>query len=114
MKVFGQSPSALEPSFGSQVVLTVALLLAAVATIDAALGRHWDLVALEGVVVVLLAMVLAGSRWGRPAVPVRSDLVRWLRRRAVETGEPVGAIADRAVATYRREVADPPVEARAP
>ena len=114
MNAFGEPRPAFEPSLGSQVVLTVALLLAVVATIDAALGRHWDLVALEGVVDVLLALLLVGTHWGRPGVPIRSDLVRWMRRRAVETGEPMGTIADRAVATYRRDVADVPQEAPAP
>ena len=114
MSAFGEPRPAFEPSLGSQLVLTVALLLTLVATIDAALGRHWDLVTLEGVVDVLLALLLVGTHWGRPGVPIRSDLVRWMRRRAVETGEPMGAIADRAVATYRRDVADVHEEAPAP
>lgn len=103
-------PGALAPSLGTQVVLAVALVLSVVATVDASVGRHWDLVVVTGAVDVVLALILASSRWGRPGVPIRSDLVRWLRRRAVETGEPLEAIVDRAVATYRRDVADGPAD----
>ena len=50
---------------------------------------------------------------GCGAVPLRRDLVTWLRRRAATTGEPLEAVADRAVAAYRRRL-DPEPRHRTP
>ncbi|MGW5452809.1 hypothetical protein [Nocardia sp. NPDC003979] len=76
-------------------------MLATVGLLDAATGRNWDLVAVFGVIVVLglVAALRLPSR--RRSVRIRGDLAQWLVLRAADGDEPVGRIADRAVAAYR-------------
>jgi hypothetical protein len=75
------------------VVLLVGLL-------DAAIGGDWDLfvVFLIGVGIGIALLLRVESR--RPDVPIRRDLVAWLRDRAAISGESLGSVADRAIATY--------------
>jgi hypothetical protein len=86
---------------GAMVLL---LVIIAVGALDAASGRVWDhfvVFVLAGIVQGLLLLTLAG---GRPAVPLRSDLVSWLRQRAARTGEPMELIADRCIASARADL----------
>ena len=64
-----------------------------------------DLVVLFATVLVLCSALL--TRWLlRRQVRIRTDLARWLQRRSDLTGEPVGQIADRALATYRQQLGE--------
>ncbi len=91
----------MEPSTYSLYLLAVAAAIAVVGAIDAAIGRQWDALAIFcGLAAILIGLVVM-SRWGRPGVPVRADLVAWLRHRSLETAEPVGLVADRAISQYR-------------
>ena len=49
----------------------------------------------------LMVVLLFRTLSGRPAVPLRRDLVAWLDERAVSAGEPLERVADRAVSAYR-------------
>jgi hypothetical protein len=92
---------AVQPSVRTITILTVAVGVAIVGILDAVLGGHWDSAVLFAVVVAAIGTVVLTSRWNRPPVPLRGDLVAWLRRRSLESGEPVGVIADRAVQHYQ-------------
>ena len=93
------APTILHPT-------SLALLVAvtAVGAVDAAIGRVWDhfavFVLATGVALLLLLTVLGR----RPSVPLRADLVAWLRDRAAATGEPLEALADRCVASARADL----------
>jgi hypothetical protein len=78
--------------------LVIALVLTAVALIDAAVSGAWDLVAVLGVVAALLLGVLLATSTGRRPVTLRPDLARALQRRAALSGESVDTLVDRAVA----------------
>jgi hypothetical protein len=69
--------------------------------LDAGRSGAWDLVAIFAALVVGLVALLARTSLQRPLVPLRADLVRWMGQRAAISGEPTGAVADRAVAAYR-------------
>ncbi len=87
-------------------ILTVAaFILAAAGAIDAAVGEVWDLFA----VLALIGALVLVDRWLAPDVPirVRPDLQRWLSDRAALEGEPIDAIATRAIATYREHLTPP-------
>jgi membrane protein implicated in regulation of membrane protease activity len=91
----------MAPETTTKVLLLLVLVTGAIGVLDAAIGRSWDLVVLFAVVVVVTVVLLARTSDRRPAMPLRGDLVRWLRARAQITGEPVERIADRGIAAYR-------------
>lgn len=91
----------MAPETTTKVLLLAVLVAGAIGVLDAAIGRSWDLVVLFTVVVVVTGVLLARTSTRRPALPLRGDLVRWLRQRSQITGEPVERIADRAIASYR-------------
>ena len=85
----------------SRLLLLLLITTAGVGALDAAIGRRWDLVVVQLVVVVLAALLAAGT-WGhRTPVPLRRDLAEWLQRYGSDGGEGAGDVADRAVAAYR-------------
>jgi hypothetical protein len=77
-----------------------AVVVALVGAVDAGIGGEWDLFVLfVGILAIATALGLRlDSR--RPAVPVRRDLVAWLRDRSSISGEPLSTVTDRAIATY--------------
>lgn len=85
----------------NRVVLLVTLLVAAVGALDAAIGGVWDLFTVFVLVALLQLVLLLRISGRRPAVPLRADLVRWLRDRAEAEGESAERIIDRAVSSYR-------------
>lgn len=93
------------PTPSNRTVLWLTAAVALVGVLDASVGRNWDLVAvfaLIAVLQVLLLLRLSSSR--RRDVPLRADLVRWLRDRAAAEGESAELIADRAVSAYRADL----------
>ena len=84
-----------------RLLLLATAILAAVGLLDAAIGREWDLVVVCALILAVQVALWARLSWGRTSVPVRRDLVHWLRERAVAGGEPVEHVADRAIAAYR-------------
>ena len=103
----------MTPTLPSAVLVVAALVVASVGAADAGRTGRWDTAAVFGLLVVVLLLLLTRVRGRRPAVPVRRDLVRWLRERSAVTGEPVEALADRALAAYREQCGDlPPAPAR--
>jgi hypothetical protein len=89
------------PTVTNRTVLVLTVAVAAIGVVDAAVGRNWDLLfvfALVGLLQLVLLLRLSGRR---PAVPLRADLVHWLRDRSEAEGESPERILDRAVSAYR-------------
>ena len=94
----------MAPTDLNRLVLALGVVVAAVGALDAAIGGSLDLVvvfALGGALQLLLLTRLGGRR---PAVPIRADLVAWLRDRSAAEGEPIGALADRCLAACRADL----------
>ncbi|KGN40705.1 hypothetical protein [Knoellia aerolata] len=87
-----------------RVLLLTIAGVAAVGLVDAALVREPDLVVLFAGVVVLCFVWFLLVPPSRRRLTTRADLFAWLQARSDLTGEPVGRIADRALATYRRQL----------
>ena len=82
------------------VLLTTSLILA-VGVIDGIVSREWDFLAVFAMALALQLLLLARLAGRRPAVPIRRDLVAWLRDQAALGGEPMESVADRAIGAYR-------------
>jgi len=82
------------------LLLAVAVVLG-VGLVDAALGAEWDLFVVTAIALGLQLVLIVRSRGRRQSVPLRRDLVQWLRERSELSGEPISVIADRAVSHYR-------------
>jgi hypothetical protein len=87
------------------VLLTTSVVLA-VGVVDGIISREWDLLAVFAVALALQLLLLARLSGRRPAVPIRRDLVSWLRNQAALGGEPIEAVADRAISSYRAGFTD--------
>lgn len=96
----------MTPTLPTAVLLLAGVAVATVGAVDAGRADRWDTTAVFGLLVALLLLLLSRVRGRRPEVPLRRDLVQWLRERSAVTGEPVGVLADRAVAAHREELGD--------
>jgi ABC-type multidrug transport system fused ATPase/permease subunit len=85
----------------NRAVLVLTVAVAVVGAIDAAVSIEWDLFVVFVLVGLLQLVLLLRLSGRRPTVPVRADLVRWLRDRAAAEGESTERIVDRAVSAYR-------------
>jgi len=97
------------PTPTNRAVLVLTAAVALVGVIDAAVGRNWDLLAVFALIAVLQGVRLLRLGGRRRSVPLRADLVRWLRDRAAAEGESAELIADRAVSAYRADLVGHPV-----
>jgi len=88
-------------TFSTKVLLLGLVALAIVGVVDAVIGGVWDHVALFAMGAVLAAVLLLRTNLRRRTVSLRADHARWLVTRAQLTGEDVGHLTDRAIATYR-------------
>ena len=91
----------MRPTLPTAVLVVVALVVTSIGATDAALSGEEDLFVVLALLAVLHLLLLTRLRGGRQPVPVRADLVTWLRARSAVSGEPVEVLADRALATYR-------------
>jgi hypothetical protein len=76
------------------------LIVAIVGSVDAGISSEWDLFVLFVIGLVLSVALIMRLESSRPAIPVRRDLVSWLRDRASVSGESLTAVTDRAIATF--------------
>ena len=95
---------AVLPTLTNRMVLIATAAVALVGAIDAAAGGSWDLVVLFGLVIVFQVGLQARLSARRLDLRVRADLVRWLRDRSEQSGEPVDHVADRAISAYRADL----------
>lgn len=94
----------MPPTDLNKLILALAVVVSGVGAVDAAIGRSMDLVVVFALGAFLQLALLVRLQARRPAVPLRADLVAWLRQRAAAQGEPVGAVADRCVAACRADL----------
>jgi hypothetical protein len=106
----------MAPTTLNRVVLLMSALILAVGVIDGIVSREWDFVAVFTMALALQLLLLARLGGRRPAVPIRRDLVGWLRNQAALGGESMEAVADRAISAYRAGFTDfdEPTDARIP
>ena len=79
----------------------VALLIAAVAAVDAVRGEHWDQLAMLAAIALLLVVLLLVDIMRPACVVVRADVAVWLRDEAARTDDSMSRIVARAVAEHR-------------
>lgn len=91
----------MAPSGTTRMIVVSLVVVSGIGVADAAISREWDLlVVLAGALVLSLSLVTRMEA-RRPAIPIRRDLVAWLQERSAVSGEPIGALVDRALAAYR-------------
>lgn len=90
----------MNPTAGTRLLVVAVIVLALVGVADAGIGGEWDLFALFALILGFGAALALKLESRRPAIPIRRDLVRWLRDRASASGEPMSAVTDRAIATF--------------
>ena len=96
----------MAPTKLNRAVLLMSSLVLAVGVIDGIVSREWDFLAVFAMAVALQLLLLARLGGRRPAVPIRRDLVVWLRDQAALGGEPMDATVDRAISAYRAGFTD--------
>jgi len=96
----------MAPTALNRLVLLMSSLVLAVGVIDGIVSHEWDFLAVFTAALALQLLLLARLSSRRPAVPIRRDLVAWLRDEAALRGEPMEAVADRAVSAYRAGFSD--------
>lgn len=94
----------MSPTTTNSVIVGLAVIIAGVGIVDAAIGGQPDLVVVFVLLAILLATLFASLHRRRPAIPIRADLVRWLRDRSAVAGEDIEVLADRCIASYRAEL----------
>ncbi len=82
------------------MLVTANVVVLTIGSIDAGIGGQWDLFTLFGVGLILSIALLLRIESRRPAIPIRRDLVVWLRERASVSGEPLMTVTDRAISTF--------------
>jgi hypothetical protein len=105
----------MAPTTLNRAVLLMTSLVLSVGVVDGIVSREWDFLAVFAMALALQLLLLARLGGRRPAVPIRRDLVGWLRDQAALGGEPMESVADRAVSAYRAgfSTLDEPNDARA-
>lgn len=91
----------MNPTVATKLVVTANVIVVAIGVVDAAIGTDWDLLLLLVFSLILSLALLFRLEAKRPSIPIRRDLVAWLRDRSAISGEPLATVTDRAVATYR-------------
>lgn len=96
----------MAPTTLNRAVLLMTSLVLSVGVVDGIVSREWDFLAVFAMALALQLLLLARLGGRRPAVPIRRDLVGWLRDQAALGGEPMESVADRAVSAYRAGFTD--------
>ena len=90
----------MSPTGTTKMLVAAGAITLTIGSIDAGISGEWDLFVLFVVGLGLNLTLLLRLQSRRPAVPIRRDLVAWLRDRASVSGESLSAVTDRAVATF--------------
>jgi hypothetical protein len=96
----------MAPTTLNRAVLLMTSLVLAVGVVDGIVSREWDFLAVFAMALALQLLLLVRLGGRRPAVPIRRDLVGWLRDQAALGGESMESVADRAVSAYRAGFTD--------
>ncbi len=90
----------MSPTGIVKLLVAANLVVLSIGVIDAATSGEWDLLVLFVVGLGLSLALFFRLESRRPAVPIRRDLVAWLRDRASVSGESLETVTDRAIATF--------------
>jgi hypothetical protein len=90
----------MNPNGTVRLLLTANLVVLTIGAIDAGVDGDWDLFVVFAIALGIGIALLLRVESRRPAIPVRRDLVAWLRDRASISGESLESVTDRAIATY--------------
>lgn len=90
----------MSPTGIVKLLVTANLVVLSIGLVDAAISGEWDLFVLFVVGFGLGVALFVRFESRRPAVPIRRDLVAWLRDRASVSGESLATVTDRAIATF--------------
>ncbi len=90
----------MSPTGIVRVLVVANVVVLTIGSIDAGIGGQWDLFVLFAIGLTLSLALLIRVESRRPAIPIRRDLVVWLRDRASVSGEPLTTVTDRAIATF--------------
>jgi hypothetical protein len=104
----------MAPTTLNRVVLLMTSLVLAVGVIDGVVSREWDFLVVFAVALALQLLLLARLVGRRPAVPIRHDLVCWLRDQAALGGETMESVVDRAVSAHRAGFTELPRQVDSP
>ncbi len=90
----------MSPTGKVRLLVAESVVTLLIGSVDAGFAGQWDLFVLFvfGLILNMALLVRVESR--RPSIPIRRDLVAWLRQRASISGESLGTVTDRAIATY--------------
>jgi hypothetical protein len=90
----------MSPTTTTRWLVFSAIVVSLVGAIDSGIGSEWDLFVLFVAILAITTALGLRLESRRPAIPVRRDLVAWLRDRSFISGEPLSKVTDRAIATY--------------
>ena len=90
----------VSPTGTVRMLVTASVVVLTIGSIDAGLSGQWDLFVLFVIGFSLSVALLFRVESRRPAIPIRRDLVIWLRDRAAVSGESLTTVTDRAIATF--------------
>ena len=90
----------MSPTGIVKLLVTANFVVLTIGSIDAGLSGEWDMFVLFAMGLTLSVALLLRLESSRPAIPVRRDLVAWLRDRASVSGESLTTVTDRAISTF--------------
>ena len=90
----------MSPTGTVRMLVTANIVVLTIGSVDAGIGGQWDLFVLFAIGLALSVALLFRVESRRPAIPIRRDLVIWLRDRASLSGESLTTVTDRAIATF--------------
>jgi len=90
----------MSPTGIARLLVVANAVVLTIGSIDAGISGEWDLFVILAIGLVLSLALLFRLESRRPSIPIRRDLVVWLRDRASVSGEPLTTVTDRAIATF--------------
>jgi hypothetical protein len=90
----------MSPTGTVKMLVSANVVVMGVGLVDAGIGGQWDLFVLFAIGLGLGVALLFRVESRRPSIPIRRDLVAWLRDRASLSGQPLTTVTDRAIATF--------------
>ena len=96
----------MAPTTLNRLVLLMSSLVLAVGVIDGIVSREWDFLAVFAAALALQLLLLARLSVRRPAVPIRRTSSPGSVTRRPLRGEPMEAVADRAISSYQAGFCD--------
>lgn len=90
----------MSPTGIARFLVVANVVVLSIGSIDAGISGEWDLFVIFAISLAVSLALLLSLESRRPSIPIRRDLVSWLRDRASLSGEPLTTVTDRAIATF--------------